>query len=649
MGHIELFEMVKLPDFDELEKRQEEINRTCTKQGTRRPKMIKHIFWHMGESYQRCRKCGCEQYSFLYGDMKTWRRFDQQLVCKNCGEKMITCNNRNSKELLGYELGYAISREFLIDYLIGWYNAQEHHEKVENIWGSDERIITRKQLKERLQPIFSAMQSLDGWKKEYVKYIVGNHDYWAANDRLYGYSSPYSITALKKHFYIDENEHWVKNQQTLGKYPPQATDFVNKDMFAFLRFLRKNFSYDGQALVKQLTDAIEANCNSSMTQLGFDAAQKLDSIQIREHLEKLINVETSIYSLSNRMESLYFDENECVQNYRMGFASDIKALQDKRNKLHMEYTRLLGKGEPIVNPLELIPPIARRDMTPQYPPAPMEPEKPVMEEPKFFNRNKVEKANQAKTEAYKKAYQEWEAKVRERSAIIEKLEQQATDEYNSTRKAMAEEYAPMIQQEQEKRTAEYKNALATAKAAYEDVEKEIEINKKEIASNKLPLTLEKEQAEQLMKNLIEARHKLLSANIIFPKYRNIVAYTTMYEYFVTGRCDSLEGPTGAYNLYESEVRANMIISQLSTVISSLEKIKDNQYMLYNELQNVNRQLDSLNSTTANMANMMASMQGDIATIADNSDAIAYNTAKTAYYSELNAKLTDALGYMVALS
>ena len=424
---------------------------------------------------------------------------------------------------------------------------------------------------------------------------------------------------------------------------------MNKDIFAFLRFLRRNFAYDGQALVKRLTDTIQANCDQSMVKSGVGAVHNLDPMQIREYLEKLINVETSIYSLSNRMESLYFDESECVQTYRIGFASDIKALQDKRNKLHMEYTRLLGKGEPIVNPLELIPPIARRDMTPQYPPAPMEPEKPVMEEPKFFNRKKVEEANQAKTEVYKKAYQEWEAKVRERSAIIEKLEQQATDEYNSTRKAMAEEYAPMIQQEQEKRTAEYKNALATAKAAYEDVEKEIEINNKEIASNKLPLTLEKEQAEQLMKNLIETRHKLLSANIIFPKYRNIVAYTTMYEYFVTGRCDSLEGPTGAYNLYESEVRANMIISQLSAVISSLEKIKDNQYMLYNELQNANRRLDSLNSTTASMAAMMDSMQGDIATIADNSDVIAYNTAKTAYYSEMNAKLTDALGYMVALS
>ena len=35
-------------------------------------------------------------------------------------------------------------------------------------------------------------------------------------------------------------------------------------------------------------------------------------------------------------------------------------------------------------------------------------------------------------------------------------------------------------------------------------------------------------------------------------------------------------------------------------------------------------------------------------VAANSDVIAHNTAVNAYYSQVNAELTDALGYMVAM-
>ena len=68
--------------------------------------------------------------------------------------------------------------------------------------------------------------------------------------------------------------------------------------------------------------------------------------------------------------------------------------------------------------------------------------------------------------------------------------------------------------------------------------------------------------------------------LIYPKYHNLPALTSIYEYLVTGRCDELTGPHGAYNLYEDEVRKDTVISQLNLVIDNLEKIKQNQYMLY---------------------------------------------------------------------
>lgn len=83
---------------------------------------------------------------------------------------------------------------------------------------------------------------------------------------------------------------------------------------------------------------------------------------------------------------------------------------------------------------------------------------------------------------------------------------------------------------------------------------------------------------------------------IYPKYRNLVAVSTIYEYLASGRCDRLEGPNGAYNLYEMELRQNIVIGQLSTITEPLEQIKENQYTLYYEIQNANRNSESMLSS-----------------------------------------------------
>ena len=93
-------------------------------------------------------------------------------------------------------------------------------------------------------------------------------------------------------------------------------------------------------------------------------------------------------------------------------------------------------------------------------------------------------------------------------------------------------------------------------------------------------------------NLEEALISLYEEGIIYSKYRNLVAVSTIYEYLASGRCDQLEGPNGAYNLYEMELRQNIVIGQLSTITEHLEQIKENQYTLYYEIQNANRSSES---------------------------------------------------------
>ena len=95
----------------------------------------------------------------------------------------------------------------------------------------------------------------------------------------------------------------------------------------------------------------------------------------------------------------------------------------------------------------------------------------------------------------------------------------------------------------------------------------------------------------------------------------MVAVTTINEYLESGRCFELECPNGAYNLYETELRQNIIIGQLSTIISSLEQIRNNQFSLYQELVKAN--------TTVN--DILYEVQG-----------VKENTRLTAYFAGVTA-------------
>lgn len=111
--------------------------------------------------------------------------------------------------------------------------------------------------------------------------------------------------------------------------------------------------------------------------------------------------------------------------------------------------------------------------------------------------------------------------------------------------------------------------------------------------------------------------------IIFPKYRELVAVSSFYEYFASGRCSTLEGHEGAYNIFEMESRQDLILRKLDDIIARLDRIEQNQYMLYTAIQNsnrdTNRMLTELNRTAQN--------------IESNSSITAYNSRITAQNTE----------------
>ena len=123
-------------------------------------------------------------------------------------------------------------------------------------------------------------------------------------------------------------------------------------------------------------------------------------------------------------------------------------------------------------------------------------------------------------------------------------------------------------------------------------------------------------------------------DIIFPKYHSLPALTTIYEYLSSGRCDTLTGPNGAYNLYESELRQNTIIEKLNTIIADLEQIKKNQFALYQELTKIN-------ATTRQISYEMSAIRGY-------TQKLTALTALNTYYTAVTADNTAALTFLTIL-
>ena len=182
--------------------------------------------------------------------------------------------------------------------------------------------------------------------------------------------------------------------------------------------------------------------------------------------------------------------------------------------------------------------------------------------------------------------------------------------------AQTEEYNRQLQFAE----TEYQQALVAARHQY-DREHHSYLNAKSmIAELEKPLNETKQVLAQLY-----------AMDVVFPKYRDMIAVSTFYEYYLAGRVTELEGSDGAYNLYESELRMNLIVDKLDTVISNLEAIKQYQYGLYKELKKTD---DTLNNIAS-----------EIRYIAQSTENIEKTSRITAYCAGIAVQNTEALKYL----
>ena len=167
------------------------------------------------------------------------------------------------------------------------------------------------------------------------------------------------------------------------------------------------------------------------------------------------------------------------------------------------------------------------------------------------------------------------------------------------------------------RKIEMENQIIEEGAAREHRERLREYRENELALYTQATDTQLAEFAATRQQLKTSLDRLYEQNVLYAKYRNFVAVATIFEYFDSGRCNELEGPNGAYNMYEGELRSNIIVCSLSQIVSDLNQIKSGQYALYEQINHSNQAVQRL------LKNI-----GDV-------------TALTAYYAEATALAASA--------
>ena len=417
--------------------------------------------------------------------------------------------------------------------------------------------------------------------------------------------------------------------------------FMMPRIFDYLALKRKcSHKSEWEKKLKQLLE----NCDIEGNYITEkpNGSIKGNAEALKEYIKHLIVIESSLYAIKKRLLELYELQTENDSSFKQDNYRAAIVLRENVEKARSN----IADARRHVQLKSVNMPRSR-----YVPEKPVSPYKPTLKEAGLFNRKKVEAENAQLMKRYEEEVKQYEQKLKEYEEKT--LEYEA--EYKRQSAIVDEENKEIIRKAEE----ENRKQLSEAEDALDRIEKHPEsiISAESIKRNMV--NEEIQEAEQTLRETIRARNELYSYNVVFEKYRNLLALSSFYEYLMSGRCDTLEGANGAYNIYEGEIRSNQIISQLSDVVASLETIKNNQYMAYSQLSAMNSGLSRLNSKMNAAVDSLGIINDTVIkasensaqylkAIAESSEMTAYNTERTAYYTKKNVELTNALGYVVAL-
>ena len=412
---------------------------------------------------------------------------------------------------------------------------------------------------------------------------------------------------------------------------------VAAESWDIARFVTKNRQEINKAQAKEKLQKFIKKCENVAA--PKDRYNLQNAEQLKTVLSYLVSIERDIYAQTERLKVLYEKEDladkDAWRTQQLGTRDFVK----KEEKIRKDIEKLQS-----IDPTKGINKRSIPVSFPSAPSAPQKPEEPILKKPSLFNKKRILLENMESTALYEQACKQYDKE---------------SAEYERKLAAHNEK----ILQLKSIQNRQYNELLEQAKIKHQEQILELEMQLKELengsgaACNVITpqvvvlqsIKSETQQAEALLKKLYAARKRIYMSGIIFEKYHNFTAISSFYEYLSSGRCYSLDGANGAYSIYENEVRMNTVISQLSQVIEHLQAIERNQYVLYSAITDANKQISKLNSEMETMNTTLNKMKKSTENIEQNAKVIAYNSAVSAYYSKKNAELTDALGYLIALT
>lgn len=355
-----------------------------------------------------------------------------------------------------------------------------------------------------------------------------------------------------------------------------SDSFDNIDtVFSLLHYIQSNQNKSiAVQKSKKTLDLLDTPIQAATVPLAVNSI-KSSPEELKRYVHTLFELETNIYSICKRLETLYSNQIDAEKDV---FRVNCVAEQEIRTKAASDQKDYESQLAELISLQNTHP----KTICLNKPAEPRKPNKPTLETPGFFNRKKIRLQNEAREEEYRIAYQKYEAELKEHQRIVTQIQEEEL--------YLRNEEIIRHQEEVLKAKAEEEKVRAKIKQINDEAELQCSVISKYPSPEKASQSMLEEEivkTEDLLKRTLDCRNQLYSYDIVFGKYRNLVALATFYEYLISGRCTSLEGSNGAYNIFEAECRANQIIGQLTKIIDSLEQIKENQYLIYAQLQRIN--------------------------------------------------------------
>lgn len=194
--------------------------------------------------------------------------------------------------------------------------------------------------------------------------------------------------------------------------------------------------------------------------------------------------------------------------------------------------------------------------------------------------------------------------------------------------------------------SEYAKAMSEYQVAVAERQAIIERNKQVADMQRTTMDIEIEKLKKQQEQTQTALNRTYTLNVLYKKYHDMALIASILELLESGICTTLKGTDGAYKNLEIMLRLDKIICGIDRINANLEKIRQNQFLLYTQLRKANRHIDELVYETRALSDSMKSIDERIARNAvemrGKLEELAHNSAITRYTAQQSQ---DELHYM----